>query len=296
MNQAQYIEEDEIDLRELFATIWRYKIFIALFTAVVTMFTIVITTSKPNIYQSEIQLIPQNEQGGGSLGGLGALAGFAGVDIGGSEVSASSSMSLVLSNYSFNLKLIEKYGLTDKLKSQENYVYPFGLEFQIERYDKDIEEVELRFIIYQELQKILSITEDKKSGVITLSAKLEDRFLAKELVDIYLFEITSYLRTLDMKDMDKQIEFYQDELSRTTNIELQQQLSQLLAQLFQKKVLAKASEFYIVKKMSDSEVAYIKDKVGPKRALIVVVAFVTSIILAIFIIFFREFLRGENSE
>jgi uncharacterized protein involved in exopolysaccharide biosynthesis len=296
MNQAQYIEEDEIDLRELFATIWRYKIFIALFTAVVTMFTIVITTSKPNIYQSEIQLIPQNEQGGGSLGGLGALAGFAGVDIGGSEVSASSSMSLVLSNYSFNLKLIEKYGLTDKLKSQENYVYPFGLEFQIERYDKDIEEVELRFIIYQELQKILSITEDKKSGVITLSAKLEDRFLAKELVDIYLFEITSYLRTLDMKDMDKQIEFYQDELSRTTNIELQQQLSQLLAQLFQKKVLAKASEFYIVKKMSNSEVAYIKDKVGPKRALIVVVAFVTSIILAIFIIFFREFLRGENSE
>jgi uncharacterized protein involved in exopolysaccharide biosynthesis len=44
------------------------------------------------------------------------------------------------------------------------------------------------------------------------------------------------------------------------------------------------------------EVPYIKDKTGPKRGLVVVVAFITSIILGIFAIFFIEFLRGNNDE
>jgi uncharacterized protein involved in exopolysaccharide biosynthesis len=44
----------------------------------------------------------------------------------------------------------------------------------------------------------------------------------------------------------------------------------------------------------DPYVPDIKDKVGPKRSLIVVVAFITSFILAIFLVFLIEFIRGEN--
>jgi len=36
INQPVCIEEDEIDLRELFATIWKYKVFIVVFVFIVT--------------------------------------------------------------------------------------------------------------------------------------------------------------------------------------------------------------------------------------------------------------------
>ena len=36
-NQQRYIEEDEIDLRELFLTLWEKKVFILLFTIIVTI-------------------------------------------------------------------------------------------------------------------------------------------------------------------------------------------------------------------------------------------------------------------
>ena len=130
--------------------------------------------------------------------------------------------------------------------------------------------------------------------MIILSAESPDRFLAKELVDIYLTELSSYLRENDMIDTDKKISFYEQEFQITINPELQTNLTQLLSSLIQKRVLANSSEFYIVKKLVDSEVAFINDKIAPKRGLIIIVSFITSFILAIFIIFFREFIKGGD--
>ena len=40
-NNTEYIQEDEIDLRELFKTIWDKKVFIAVFTTLITLVSIV---------------------------------------------------------------------------------------------------------------------------------------------------------------------------------------------------------------------------------------------------------------
>jgi LPS O-antigen subunit length determinant protein (WzzB/FepE family) len=52
----------------------------------------------------------------------------------------------------------------------------------------------------------------------------------------------------------------------------------------------------MVKQLTKPEVPYVKDKAEPKRALIVIVAFITSIILGIFLVFFREFLKSNKEE
>lgn len=41
MKDREYIQEDEIDLRELFKTIWEKKLFVILFTSIVTLIAIV---------------------------------------------------------------------------------------------------------------------------------------------------------------------------------------------------------------------------------------------------------------
>jgi len=138
------------------------------------------------------------------------------------------------------------------------------------------------------------ISSDKKSGVISLSVESTDRFLAKELVDIYLVELTSYLRMIEMQDVEKQINFYNTEMENTEELSMKEQLGQLASGLVQKKVLSMANEYYNVKQLTLSQVAYIKEKSKPKRGLIVVVSFVTSIILGIFLVFFLEFIRKDD--
>ena len=51
MNTNQHIQEDEIDLKELFQVIWNYKIFILFFTAIVTLSSIVYTLTITPIYE-----------------------------------------------------------------------------------------------------------------------------------------------------------------------------------------------------------------------------------------------------
>jgi len=299
MEERKYIEEDEINLREFGQTIGRYKKFLIFFSLIVTSLSVVFLIFQPNIYKSELMLLSQDGSQSGN-GGLNALAGLAGIDVGrGGNISPFANFEALLQNRSFHNRIITKYMICDKLNSDHNYVYPLGLDFR--KLDKNNTNLDLNlskedknFGCYKTLQSILKITEDKKSGMIILSAESPDRFLAKELVDIYLTELSSYLRENDMIDTDKKISFYEQELQITINPELQTNLTQLLSSLIQKRVLANSSEFYIVKKLVDSEVAFIKDKIAPKRGLIIIVSFITSFILAIFIIFFREFIKGGD--
>ncbi len=84
------VSEDEIDLRELFATIWRHKAFIFWFTFVFTLITVIVVYRMPKYYKTTtvIEVKPKSDDKGGfnlgdALGGLGALAGLAGISTGG---------------------------------------------------------------------------------------------------------------------------------------------------------------------------------------------------------------------
>ena len=58
MKDREYIQEDEIDLRELFKTIWEKKLFVILFTSIVTLIAIIYVLVKNPIpvYQGKVFL------------------------------------------------------------------------------------------------------------------------------------------------------------------------------------------------------------------------------------------------
>lgn len=298
--ENQYIQEDEIDLRELFSTIWNNKFKIVFLSFIVTSLTIIYTLSIPNSYSSSTSLVAQT-QSKPSLGGLGALAGMAGIDIGGGgEIDPATSFETILKDFSFQKKVIEKYNLVDELElNQENFVFAFGYDgiynfFKSSKDDTIKDPQEILFDTYQSILKIVSVSSDKKSGIIKISATSHDRFLVKKLVEIYLQELTAHLRLIDMQNVQKQIDYYKKELNNTVDISIKEQLGQLISGLVQKKVLSLANPLYNVKQFTKPDVAYIKEKVKPKRGLIVIVSFVTSIIIGIFGVFLMEFIRKEK--
>ncbi len=305
---AHCIEEDEIDLRELFATIWANKFTIMAISLLITSFAILYALYKPNLYVSKSILIPKDQGGKPSIGGgAAALAAIAGINIGGGDsLDIESLFKNLLGDYAFNKPLIVKYGL-DRMLDEKNIdknlifaanqraVYDFFNNILPVPDEQSRDEI-LFNTFDKKLKNILSVSSDKESGAITLSAKFEDRFVAKKLVDIYLKEMSEYIKRLDLKEIDEQVRYYEEELQRAKNLDLKANINELLSALVKKKVLSQAGEFYMVKQLTKPQVPYVKDKAGPKRALIVVVAFITSIILGIFWVFFREFLKSDKKE
>jgi uncharacterized protein involved in exopolysaccharide biosynthesis len=200
-------------------------------------------------------------------------------------------------------KLFERLNAADKDK---NYRFELGndtLYHLLKRSPKKTlnemtpkEKDDLLFKTYQKIKPQLVISADKKTSVITLGYSDPDPVLAKEIVMLFLTKASNSLRTNELSDMEKKITYYDKELQKTNDLALKTQLSGLMSALIQKKVLAQASDYYNVKIMTAPSVAYEKDKEGPKRGLIVVVSFVTSLILGIFGIFLLEFIRKDKEE
>ncbi len=101
------IEEDEIDLRELFRTIGRYKWSIFFLTLIITLITAAVAYRMPKYYKTTtvIEVKPKaGDRGGFSLGGAGALLGLGGSG-GGSSTEKDAAL---LSMYRTSDKVLDK--------------------------------------------------------------------------------------------------------------------------------------------------------------------------------------------
>jgi len=300
--QPVCVEDDEIDLRELFATIWKHKIFIAVFVFIVTSLAIIDALDKPNEYKIDTILAPQEQSKTPNLGGLGALASMAGVNIGGgSGITPDIAFQNVLNNYMFMKEFIKKRGIAKKLLSgelQKDYVFALNYDGVYKFFNgnkKDEQKKVDMFSMYKQIKGSFSIKKDK-TGLITISFMSPSRKFAYYVLTSFLEDATKFLVNRNLQDINSQIDKYQKELQRTDNIELKSELAKLISNLIKQKVYINSSKYYKVKVITDPYIPDVKDKAKPKRGLIVIVAFITSFILAIFLVFFIEFIRGEKEK
>lgn len=106
--QQNIIEEDEIDLRELFATIWSYKKSIISMTLLITIIAGIIIYKMPKYYKTTMTIEVKPKAGdsqGLSLGGAGALLGLAGISAGSSSVDKDAEL---MKTYRINGKVLDK--------------------------------------------------------------------------------------------------------------------------------------------------------------------------------------------
>lgn len=76
------IKGDEIDLWALIKTLWRGRRIIAYSAAICLVIGLIVAYASPKKYTASATLLPSAEKKGGSFGGLSALAGMAGINIG----------------------------------------------------------------------------------------------------------------------------------------------------------------------------------------------------------------------
>jgi len=128
--QSRRNNEDKIDLRELFSTIWQYKGFIFWLTTIITLIVVAVIYRMPKYYKTTttIEVKPKsNDSGAGgglasALGGAGALLGLAGIS---APTSSTEKDAALLSMYRVNSRVLDsvtynaRYWHYDKFKYNE---------------------------------------------------------------------------------------------------------------------------------------------------------------------------------
>ncbi|QAR34196.1 hypothetical protein EP073_12510 [Geovibrio thiophilus] len=278
------IYEDEINLLELAAVIWKRKLYIIGFVFLISAATVIYSLSLNNVYESKTVLKPTAQTSTqNSLGGLGTLAGFAGININ-SGGSVFADMNVILNDKAFLADFIKRNELLPKLLEEMSVADTS--EFRKNE----------KFSLFKLIHEDLKLVEDKSTQYITFSYNNSSPELAKEILTLMLRDVSNVLRSKQLENLDMRIENYKLEIDRAADLALKTKLSELVANLIQSKVLANADEYYGFSIISEPSLPDPLDKVGPHRLRICIIAFIGSFIFMVFGVLVINFIMNSTKQ
>ncbi len=300
------IEDDEIDLVELWHAIWTGKIIIIVLTATFAISSIFYALSKPNVYKASVLLSPVSSQG--SSGGLAALAGqfgglasMAGINLGGSNGDQTSIALATLESRSFVEKFIQKHDLLVPLMAAKewdkvNDLLVLDEEIYDEKSHQWIREVKATetpeptpWQSYEKFSKLLSVSQDKTSSLITIEIEFYSPTLAKRWLVLLVKEINEFMREQEKEETKASIQYLKDELKNIQVSNMETVFYQLIEEQTKTMMLAQVKKEYVFKTIDPAQVPDTKN--GPKRAVIVVLGTVLGGFISIAFILVRYFSR-----
>jgi len=274
--------DDEIDLRELFGVLWAGRLKILVITAVFALASVVYALSVPNQYKATALLSPAQSSGGGlsgALGQLGGLASLAGVSIGGGESSEAQVAQEIMKSWSFIEGFIQSNDLAVEVYAGEGWSKSSNsLQINSDLYDESdsqwlVENNETGELgppsswkLFEDFSGMLSVSEDKKSGLVSVSVEYYSPQIAKHWLDLYVAAINGHMQERKMAEVTRNITYLEAQIKKTNIAEMKEVFYTIIEEQIKSKMLAEASPDYAFVPVSPSMVP--EEKSQPKRALI----------------------------
>lgn len=308
-HNSPQIEDDEIDLAELWRVIWAGKFIIIAITAVFAVASVFYALSKPDVYKASVLLSPVSSQGGS--GGLGALAGqfgglasLAGINLSGGGGDQTSIALATLESRSFIENFIKKHGLLVPLMASKGWNrVTDSLIFDEELYDEKsktwIREVKATqtpeptlWEAFTEFKKMLSVSQDKSTSLITVELEFFSPTLSKSLLILLVKDINKFIRTQEEEETEASINYLRNELKNIQVQNMETVFYQLIEEQTKTMMLAQVKKEYVFKTIDPAQVPDKKN--SPKRALIVIVGTILGLFSSILIILIFNFFQKKE--
>ena len=300
--------DDEIDLRELFSVLWAGKKVIVAITSLFAVAAVVYALSIANEYKASIVIAPAQQEGGGlsgALGQLGGLASLAGVSLGGGGGSEAAVAQEIMQSWGFVEQFIVNNELEVEVFAAEGWNKTSNvLTIDSDLYDKDSnkwlidEDGQLRaptsWQLYQAFSKRLSVSEDKKSGLTSVSIEYFSPIVAKNWVDLYVAAINEHMRQRKLSQVNSNIEYLQAQIEKTSIAEMREVFYQIIEEQVKNKMLAEASPEYAFVTVSPSMVPEEKSK--PKRALMCILGTLLGGMLSVLYVLVRHYASNKKDD
>jgi len=309
MNQRMELEQqnqyadDEIDLRQLFATLWAGKWVVIAFTILFAAGGVGFALMKPDIYQASVLVAPANEEGGvkGLSGQLGGLASLAGINLGGGGSNQTVIAKEVLQSRAFLTEFIRRHQLVVPLKGVDGW----NKEKQQWQYNREIYNPETKEWLNDDegeslaptnwdlvkafKESHLGVSENKDTGMLTISIKSLSPVAARDWAGLLVADVNEHMRKEDIGTSEARIAYLESKLEETSITGMQQVFFELIESETRTVMLANAQPEYVFKTV-DPAVAP-QEKSAPKRALIVVLAVMLGGMLGVFCVFVRASIK-----
>ncbi|HHK60459.1 MAG TPA: hypothetical protein ENJ73_01865 [Desulfobacterales bacterium] len=303
-------EEDEIDLLELWGVVWSGRWLIAGLTFLATAAAVLVSLYVlPVIYRSEAVLAPvEKEQGG--IGALSGLVGSLPLPISLPGGGKSEHILAFLNSRTLRERLIAKYDLLPVL-----YKDIWDAErkaWKVE--DPDKAPTLIKALQAKALDSFFSVSQDKKSGLVTIAWQGEDPAWCAEMLRRVIHELQFFLENEYVTDARREREFVEQQLAKAT-AELEYWERQVpteeltLGKITRERLAAQTVYTELRKQLELAKISEAREnitfkvldppfvperKYKPKRALIVALTAVTTLFLAIFLVFIRHAVQNAR--
>ncbi len=284
-----YTEEAEISLYDIWRVLTRYRGLVLGTTLAAALLSYLGALSITPVYRAEVLLAPVTDpdEGGSYLSpfkDFGNLAALAGINLNRRDRKSESIATLKSRKFS------EQFIQDNKL---DRLFFPDLWDEKQQRWavtdDADIPTSWDSYAVFD--NDVRHIREDRSTGLVTLSIEWEDPETAAQWANELVSRVNATLRQQAVEASNQAIAYLQEQLNRTSVVELQQVLHRLIEAEMKKIILANINEEFAFRVIDPATAP--EEPVKPRVTLMVILATTLGLILGIVLAFILNAVRGE---
>lgn len=276
------LERQEPASSKLIRTLWRGRWLIVGCVLGFGILSAVFSLLATEWYTAEVVLTPQASKGAqglsGQLEGLGFLAGLASLGLGGAHTAEPIG---VLESRDFARQFIEEHGLLHVFLADK-----WDARLGQWKESDPKRQPDIRDAIDYFKKQVLSVSEDKKTGLVTVSIRWKNAAIAASWANEIVDRLNDQMRARALAEGEANVDYLQKQLTAATVVPVQQAVSKLLEQELQKVMVARGERQFAFRVVDHADVP--KWRSWPKRRLMVALGVLGGGLVALAIIFVRE--------
>jgi uncharacterized protein involved in exopolysaccharide biosynthesis len=269
--------------------------------------SVIYALSVPNQYKATALLAPaQSDSSGlsGALGQLGGLASLAGVSIGSGDSSEAQIAQEIMKSWSFIEGFIAANNIAVEVYAAEGWSKGSN-ELQIDDgvYDTENKQWLIEnesgvtgppssWYLFQAFSERLEVSEEKISGLVSVSIEYYSPQIAKQWLDMYVAAINAHMQQRQMAKVTNNINYLQAQIEKTSIAEMREVFYHIIEEQTKNRMVAEASPEYAFVAVSPSMVPELKTQ--PQRALICILGTLLGGILSVLLVLVMNYARKSD--
>ena len=272
--------EDEIDLRKLIKTLWAGRVVIIVCTVIATSVAVSYALLATKIYRSQASVQIRDEKGPGLTSQLSGLAALAGISVGGQNQNRELALAALKSRVVIH-RMVEEENLlpilyADVWDSSNNRWQTPNPPTPWQAYE-------------QFTNKILSVSVDKSSGIVTIGVEWRDPKLAAAWVEALIVRVNTFVNEAIIREAEQNLKFLDQQAQATSVVELQKTIFSMMEGEIKRLMVARNPETAPLRVIDPAVMA--ERSVRPKRALIVTLGILAGGLMGGMIVLARSVMR-----
>lgn len=281
-------QDDEINLVDIWLQLHRFRYMILGLTAVISLLAAAYALMAKPVYRAQTLLAPVGQESGGPqaalAGRFGGLASLAGINLSGGGGGIKERALAILKSRRFTRQFIDKHQMLPELFATQWD----GVNKQWSG------EPPTHWAAFKLFNTIRHVSDEKKTGMVRLSVNWRDPEKAALWTNQLVHDLNEVMRRQSITESEKSIAFLNQQLQKSSIVDLHQSIYRLIETQIKNIMLANAREEYAFQVVDPAVVPL--ERAFPNRRNIVIMGFFMGLVLSVFISFLWSWLSRIRDE